>query len=337
MRDGRAGDVDLSGMGAVMATRYDDDEPGSPWTFFLYVDERGDAGQREALVAILTGARAGARCEHFPWAWKESHFLGWRPVGIEIDHTPGRGWFRAGGEVSRCAIRGPVGRPPAGDLRHPGARPRRHGGLYADLPPGRGGRRSRSSSERPLRLRVHVRVLVSGGADVRSPAAVAGRSAAPQPRCVTVAALLAVALVTWIVTIDRMRGMDAGPGTDLGGPGLVRRRLGDDDGGDDAALDGADGARRAAGVDTRAHPARRPPRSAATWLFVVGYLAAWTAYGLAAYGAVPASSARHPGFLAWDRGGPLVAGDRRSPPRASTSSPRSSGPACATAARRCTS
>jgi hypothetical protein len=35
---------------------------------------------------------------------------------------------------------------------------------------------------------------------------------------VTVAILLlGAALVTWIVTVDRMRGMDAGPGTDLGG------------------------------------------------------------------------------------------------------------------------
>ena len=32
-----------------------------------------------------------------------------------------------------------------------------------------------------------------------------------------VAGLLAVALATWLVTIDRMQGMDAGPGTDLGG------------------------------------------------------------------------------------------------------------------------
>ena len=31
-----------------------------------------------------------------------------------------------------------------------------------------------------------------------------------------VAALLAAALVAWIVTAQRMRGMDAGPGTDLG-------------------------------------------------------------------------------------------------------------------------
>jgi hypothetical protein len=98
--DGRAGQVDLSGLGAVLACRYDDDEPGSPWTFFLYLDERGTERQREALVAILTGSLGGSARDHFPWAWKESRLLGWRPVPIEIEHTPRRGWFRAGEHVT---------------------------------------------------------------------------------------------------------------------------------------------------------------------------------------------------------------------------------------------
>ncbi|HEU5064600.1 MAG TPA: hypothetical protein VFT86_01765 [Gaiellaceae bacterium] len=33
------------------------------------------------------------------------------------------------------------------------------------------------------------------------------------------ALLLGLALVSWIVTFNRMRGMDAGPGTELGGLG----------------------------------------------------------------------------------------------------------------------
>src|SRR2546423_3427390 len=33
------------------------------------------------------------------------------------------------------------------------------------------------------------------------------------------ALILTGALVAWIITVDRMRGMDAGPGTDLGGLG----------------------------------------------------------------------------------------------------------------------
>jgi hypothetical protein len=107
VRDGRAGDIDLSGLGAVLACRFDDDEPGSPWTFFLYVDERGDARQREALALILTGALGGTTRDHFPWVWKASRPLGWRAAPIEIDHTPRRGWFRAGERVT-MRVRGPV-------------------------------------------------------------------------------------------------------------------------------------------------------------------------------------------------------------------------------------
>jgi len=45
-------------------------------------------------------------------------------------------------------------------------------------------------------------------------------SRARAPGAVLVAAvLLAAALITWILTIDRMAGMDAGPGTDLGALG----------------------------------------------------------------------------------------------------------------------
>jgi hypothetical protein len=103
--DGNADGVDLAGLGVVLALRYLDDEPGSPWSFFLYVDERGDKRQREALADIFAGRLAGTQIEHFPWAWKASHLLGVRPARIEIDHTPGRGWFRAGGFVEMKVAR----------------------------------------------------------------------------------------------------------------------------------------------------------------------------------------------------------------------------------------
>jgi hypothetical protein len=98
--DGRAGDVDLSGLGAVLVLSYDDDEPGSPWTYFLYVDERGSERQREALARILTGELGGTAKRQFPWAFKESRPLGWRAAPIELQHTPRRGWFRAGDQVT---------------------------------------------------------------------------------------------------------------------------------------------------------------------------------------------------------------------------------------------
>src|SRR3954447_434013 len=91
VEDGHLGDVDLSGLGAVMVSRYADDEPGSPWTFFLYVDERGDEDQRDALARILSGQEGGTPQRQFPWVFKDSTMLGWRPAPIEIDHTPRRG------------------------------------------------------------------------------------------------------------------------------------------------------------------------------------------------------------------------------------------------------
>jgi hypothetical protein len=96
IRKGHADDVDLSDLGVVLATSYSDDEEGSPWSFVVYVDERADEAQRVALAGIFSGRRTGSQVQHFPWAWKESHLLAIRPAAIEIEHVPGRGWFRAG-------------------------------------------------------------------------------------------------------------------------------------------------------------------------------------------------------------------------------------------------
>ena len=102
--------MDLAGLRAVLANRYDDDEPGSPWDFVLYVDERADPRQREALEGIFLGRLGGTPELQFPWVFKDSRLLGVRQVAIEIDHTPGRGWFRAGSQVS-VRVREPAANP----------------------------------------------------------------------------------------------------------------------------------------------------------------------------------------------------------------------------------
>ena len=107
IESGHADGVELADLGVVLASRYDDDEPGSPWTYCLYVDERGEEPQREALGEIFSGRRGGTPLKQFPWAFKPATLLGVRAARIEVDHTPGRGWFRAGGEVS-VRIREPV-------------------------------------------------------------------------------------------------------------------------------------------------------------------------------------------------------------------------------------
>jgi len=97
--EGAADGVRLDGLAVVLVLRYSDDEPGSPWTFVLYVDERGDERQRDLLARIFTGELGGTPLRQFPWAFKPSDLRAVVPASIEIDHTPGRGWFRAGEDV----------------------------------------------------------------------------------------------------------------------------------------------------------------------------------------------------------------------------------------------
>jgi predicted metal-binding membrane protein len=122
-----------------------------------------------------------------------------------------------------------------------------------------------------------------------------------------VALALTLAAVAWALTNDRMAGMDAGPGTDLGGLGwftvawvtmmaammfpsfapmvLTHARMG----------------------KVRRDRRRAAPASA-TALFVVGYLLAWAAAGLLGYMTVEGVRELDPGFLAWEELGPYVAG-----------------------------
>jgi predicted metal-binding membrane protein len=117
--------------------------------------------------------------------------------------------------------------------------------------------------------------------------------------------VLGAALVTWILTYNRMRGMDAGPGTDLGGL---------------AWFTGIWVTMMAAMMLPSVAPmvllfhrvsserARRGEASVSVWLFCLSYLAVWTLYGLAAYGLYRLIVHFEFGFLDWDSAGPYVAG-----------------------------
>ena len=120
-----------------------------------------------------------------------------------------------------------------------------------------------------------------------------------------IGALLALAALAWAVTDDRMSGMDATPGAELGSLGFYvsvwvvmmaammfpsvsptvliydRLRAGHRERGQGAPAD-------------------------ATVLFVAGYLLVWTAAGLVAYAGFELVRDADPGFLAWDEGGRYV-------------------------------
>jgi hypothetical protein len=64
----------------AVAFHYSDDEPGSPWTWILYLDAGSTPPQRTALEAIFT--RDGS----FPWL-RAGRLEGVRVAAIEADHT----------------------------------------------------------------------------------------------------------------------------------------------------------------------------------------------------------------------------------------------------------
>jgi predicted metal-binding membrane protein len=126
-------------------------------------------------------------------------------------------------------------------------------------------------------------------------------------RLALIGALLLLAAVGWLVTDERMAGMDSGPGTNPGTLGfwvtawvvmmaammfpsiapmvLMYGRI----------------------QEGKRARAENPPR-AATAVFVAGYLLAWSVAGLAGYAIVRLGHELSPGFLAWDEAGPYVAG-----------------------------
>jgi hypothetical protein len=104
---GAADDVGLDGLAVVLVLRYSDDEPGSPWDYTLHVDDRGGEAERAALEEIFLGKRGGTATGQFPWVRKPANLLRAQASEIEIDHTPGRGWFRAGRAIT-VRVRAPV-------------------------------------------------------------------------------------------------------------------------------------------------------------------------------------------------------------------------------------
>jgi predicted metal-binding membrane protein len=109
--------------------------------------------------------------------------------------------------------------------------------------------------------------------------------------------LLAAAAAAWVLSAERMSGMDAGPGSELGTLGwfavswLVMM----------AAM------MLPAVAPVAAAYSRRAASAAANIAFAAGYLAAWVAAGLAAYAAIEGVRAVDLGFLAWDEAGRFVA------------------------------
>jgi predicted metal-binding membrane protein len=119
--------------------------------------------------------------------------------------------------------------------------------------------------------------------------------------------LLALAVVAWGVTDDRMQGMDAGPGTDPGGFGFYVTVW--------VVMMAAmmfPSIWPMVVMHARLQEGKRERGDAvpagATALFVAGYLLTWTVAGLAFYAVLETGRALSIDALSWDRAGPYVAG-----------------------------
>jgi predicted metal-binding membrane protein len=126
-------------------------------------------------------------------------------------------------------------------------------------------------------------------------------------RAILVGALLVLAVIGWTVTDERMHGMDAGPGADLGTLGFFITAW--------VVMMAAmmfPAIWPMVAMYTRVQRGNRERGkevpAAATTLFVGGYLVTWGAAGLVGYGIFEAAQDISIDALSWDRGGPYLAG-----------------------------
>jgi predicted metal-binding membrane protein len=127
-----------------------------------------------------------------------------------------------------------------------------------------------------------------------------GAARLDRAQLVLLGALLILAVVAWLVTDERMGGMESIPGMDLGVLGFFVTVW--------VVMMVAMMFPAVAPTVLTYDRLRKEHRAGATPLFVVGYLVAWTLAGLAAYAIYELVRAVDPAFLAWNEAGRYVAG-----------------------------
>ena len=99
VEEGRADDIDLAQTAVAIVCRYDDDEPGSPWTVSLHIDDRASAAVQAVLSDIFLGRRGGTLVANLPWNRKPRIVSSSQASRIELDHVSERRWLRVADRV----------------------------------------------------------------------------------------------------------------------------------------------------------------------------------------------------------------------------------------------
>jgi hypothetical protein len=128
--EGHFGDLDLSGLMAVLSLRYRDEvQPCTLWECVVYVDERGTPEQRAALAEIFLGRAGGTVADQYGPAIGTVHAV--VPARITLEHATPRKRIDVAGYLT---IEAEGAASAAGDVQcgipgfdHPGTE------MYADL------------------------------------------------------------------------------------------------------------------------------------------------------------------------------------------------------------
>ena len=302
VNSGNFGDVSLDGLNVGLIARTPGPMADGNWQVALYLDDQADEEQSGALQAIFTGSAGGVMANLAPLI---GEVLGARSASIRW-HKDGKRRSIEVDDVMALAVHAVPSIDPDG---RSGRRTRiRRAGRRRD------GRRRRGQhvhgsraalgqlgQERPLRPDRLVELTFMDGMSmferaIDLPARPAARRHRRR-RCCT-------------RHLDRDRAADARHGRRAGHrprrARVVRRRLGDDDGGDDAAVGDADGLALPAHIEPRGRGERRLRADLALRRELSARCGPAT--GSLPTASIAWSSALGSSFLAWDRAGPYVAG-----------------------------
>lgn len=89
IQEGHADDIDLSDLRTVLSLRYYDRvQPSTPWEVVLYVDDRADGDQLDALADIFLGRAGGTVSQLYGPAIGDVHAV--RRARITLEHVAAR-------------------------------------------------------------------------------------------------------------------------------------------------------------------------------------------------------------------------------------------------------
>jgi hypothetical protein len=85
IKRGFSGELDLTDRKVVMVGSYNDDEPGSPWTVALLIDDEADLAQQAALADIFLGRVGGTPSRNYSPAIQA--VAGVSTAVVRLDHN----------------------------------------------------------------------------------------------------------------------------------------------------------------------------------------------------------------------------------------------------------